>query len=63
MSINVIDINDSNLQEFMKERGMKWKFNPPHASHIGGAWERLIGVSRKILDGLLLDAKVLRLTH
>ena len=63
MNINVVDISDSNLQDFMKKRGIQWKFNPPHASHMGGAWERLIGVSRKILDGLLLDAKVPRLTH
>ena len=63
MNINVIDINDSNLQNYVLKNGIQWKFNPPHASHMGGSWERLIGVSRKILDSLLSDPKVHRLTH
>ena len=61
MNINVIDINDSNLQEdFMKTRGTQWKINQPNASHMGGKayWSYV-----RILDGLLLDAKVPRLTH
>ncbi|XP_065940282.1 uncharacterized protein [Magallana gigas] len=32
-------------------------FNPPHASHFGGVWERMIGASRKILDSLLMNHK------
>ncbi len=27
-----------------------WQFNPPHASHMAGSWERMIGVARRILD-------------
>ena len=38
-------------------------FNPPHASHMGGSWERLIGVARRILDALLLQRGPTRLTH
>lgn len=30
---------------------------------MGGAWERLIGVSRRILDGLLTENKGRNLTH
>lgn len=29
--------------------------NPSHASHSGGAWERMVGVTRKSLDSLLLQ--------
>ncbi|XP_024908570.1 uncharacterized protein LOC112486374 [Cynoglossus semilaevis] len=45
-----------------KEEG-SWMFNPPHASHMGGSWERLIGVARHILDAMLLQAGPTRLTH
>lgn len=63
LNASVIDVNDNILSNFMKKKGIQWKFNPPHASHMGGTWERLIGVARKILNSLLLDAKVTRLTH
>ncbi|XP_056001792.1 uncharacterized protein LOC130048767 [Ostrea edulis] len=63
MNINKIDIDNAQLKDFMTRKEIQWKFNPPHASHMGGAWERLIGVSRRILDSLLTDPKVTRLTH
>ncbi|TKS65718.1 Extracellular calcium-sensing receptor [Collichthys lucidus] len=44
-------------------RGCSWIFNPPHSSHMGGAWERLIGVARRILDAMLLQTAHTRLTH
>ena len=34
-------------------RGIEWRWNPPGASHFGGAWERLIRSVRKILNALL----------
>lgn len=32
---------------------VEWIFNPPHASHQGGVWERMIRTLRKILVALL----------
>lgn len=35
----------------------------PHASHMGGVWERMIGVSRKVLDSMLLREGMKPVTH
>ncbi|TWW78623.1 hypothetical protein D4764_11G0007440 [Takifugu flavidus] len=55
--------NDSAVNRFLQEKGCSWAFNPAHASHMGGAWERLIGVARRILDAILLQKSPIRLTH
>jgi hypothetical protein len=36
-------------------KGVKWIFNTPHASHMGGVWERMIGVSRRVLDAMFQE--------
>ncbi|XP_057209258.1 uncharacterized protein LOC130566061 isoform X1 [Triplophysa rosa] len=51
------------LLKYLHENGCTWEFNPPHASHMGGAWERMIGVTRRILDGMLLQMYHNHLTH
>lgn len=38
------------VQDYLKEQKCVWIFNPPHSSHMGGVWERMIGVARRILD-------------
>ncbi|XP_028822925.1 uncharacterized protein LOC114778148, partial [Denticeps clupeoides] len=53
---------ETTVQRFLSQQGCSWVFNPPHASHMGGSWERLIGVARKILDAMLRD-QCTRLTH
>ena len=44
-------------EEKIKKMGLKneveWKFNTPHASHMGGVWERQIRTIRKVLAVLL----------
>ena len=42
---------------------MRMVFNPPHASHAGGVWERMIGIARKILDAMLYELPTKHLTH
>lgn len=53
---------DGPVSKLLSSLGTTWKFNPPHESHFGGSWERMIGVSRRILDAMILKEKN-RLTH
>ncbi|XP_068127969.1 uncharacterized protein [Hyperolius riggenbachi] len=58
-----ICVGDSQLKNFLHDKGCTWVFNPPHSSHMGGVWERLIGIARRILDAMLLQNKSAHLTH
>lgn len=53
---------DPSIQRYLSEQRCVWEFNPPHASHMGGCWERMIGTVRRILDSMLLQLNI-RLTH
>ncbi|VDH98411.1 Hypothetical predicted protein [Mytilus galloprovincialis] len=55
-------IEKGTVDIMLSQYGTIWKFNPPHASHFGGSWERMIGLSRRILDCMLIREKN-RLTH
>ncbi|TWW74375.1 hypothetical protein D4764_14G0003760 [Takifugu flavidus] len=58
-----VNTDDPEIKSYLQDQGCTWTFNAPHSSHMGGAWERLIGVSRRILDGLLIKDGHTRLTH
>lgn len=51
------------VREYLLEQRCSWVFNPPHSSHMGGAWERMIGITRRILDSMLLKDRYTQLTH
>ncbi|XP_060919668.1 uncharacterized protein LOC132993709 [Labrus mixtus] len=57
------NIDNSSVEKFLLDQGCKWIFNPPHASHMGGSWERMIGVARKILDSMFLQLEASKLSH
>ncbi|KAL2089355.1 hypothetical protein ACEWY4_014043 [Coilia grayii] len=57
-----LGFGEPSVQGYISQEGCTWHFNPPHASHMGGVWERMIGVARKILDSMLMQTKVV-LSH
>eukprot|EP00794_Sanderia_malayensis_P004327 gene4327-4900_t len=48
---------DIDVKQLLQTKRFHWLFNPPKASHTGGAWERMIGTARKILDSILKNQK------
>lgn len=58
-----INTDDPEIRNYLQEQGCTWTFNAPQSSHMGGAWERLIGVARRILDELLVKDSSTRLSH
>nr|XP_034315801.1 uncharacterized protein LOC117685500 [Crassostrea gigas] len=69
VSVDVLNDNMRNPiilpknHHFLSDSQIVWKFNPPHAPHMGGAWERLIGVSKRVLNAMLLDHQQRDITH
>ena len=51
------------LKMFLYDSGTKRIFNPPHSSHFGVAWERMIGLIRKILDAMLMEPSNRNIIH
>ncbi|XP_038076006.1 uncharacterized protein LOC119744087 [Patiria miniata] len=52
------DLNQRRVGDFLLQQGIRWQFNPPTASHMGGVWERMIRSVRKILRCLLKEQVV-----
>ena len=49
---SIRQLDDATIQAECLKRDIEWHFNPPTASHMGGVWERLIRVIRKVLAGM-----------
>ena len=64
LSEEVSKINDKRVHDSMLVDSVDWKFNPPSAPHMGGAWERLIrsvkSLLRHLVEGRLLTDEELR---
>jgi hypothetical protein len=61
IGVHTINVENGKIKDFLSNSGSIWVFNSPHSSHMGGAWERMIGVSRRILEAVL--TKTHNLTH
>ncbi len=63
LGIHAINVEDQHMASYLNDSGTVWIFNPPHSSHMGGVWERMIGITRRILDAILLEHGEQTLTH
>ena len=43
---------------FATRNNFTWHFNPPRASHMGGAWERMLRTVRKVLLGVCVGQRL-----
>lgn len=57
------NMNTKGVERYLRDQGCSWTFNPPHSSHMGGTWERMIGIARRILNSIFLQMGTTRLTH
>ncbi|KAM4593953.1 uncharacterized protein PAE49_010961 [Odontesthes bonariensis] len=63
LHVLLTDPDEPNVRRYLSEESCTWVFNPPHSSHMGGVWERMIGISRRILNSMLMQTSPSRLTH
>ena len=47
--------NQHQIEDFLFQKEIQWTFNPPNASHMGGAWEKMIRSVRRILTSLTTE--------
>jgi hypothetical protein len=57
------EMKNEQISSYLARQECEWLFNPQHASHAGGIWERVIGMTRKILDAMLHELPTKQLTH
>ena len=48
---------DNSVKKFYQENSCEFVTNVPHASHMGGVWERMIRTARNVLQKILKDHK------
>lgn len=62
LGIQAINVEDQQMKDYLLETGSTWIFNSP-CSFMGGAWERMIGSARRMLDSMLSKIHEGNLTH
>ena len=57
------EMDQRQVKGYVNNHGCQWIFNPPHASHFGGAWERQIGTICCVLEAMFAELGSHQLTH
>lgn len=61
LRIDAINVEDDKVKQFLFSSGTTWLLNSPHSTHMEGEWERMTGITRRILYSMLVGVK--NLTH
>lgn len=48
-------IDSGTVSARLEKLDIRWEFNPPHASHFGGTWERAIASTRRVMEGMMTE--------
>ena len=51
--INILSLEE--VKKYLETQQSSFSFNVPHASHMGGTWERMIRTVRNVLQGILSE--------
>lgn len=58
-----IFVEKGQVYEQLKVQGTVWIFNLPHAPHMGGVWEKRVGLAKSIFDSMLPNHQAQKLSH
>lgn len=53
LRFNSVYVEDLKVQQYLYNSGTVWLFNSPYSSHMGGVWERMIGLTRNIINSMM----------
>ena len=48
------ELSCDKIQNFTVKNGIDWRFIPPSSPHMGGAWERLVGVIKRVMKAVFI---------
>ena len=51
-------LNNSKIHAYCVKQNVVWMFNPPHAPHMGGVFERMVQTVKKVLNVMLGNARL-----
>ena len=52
------DLDQSFIADHLNRKEIRWRFNPPYASHMGGIWERVIRFIKRVLSAICLTNRL-----